>query len=80
MSFQSKLRNAFENVAPYITNLDVISSLIQQLGSDVDSLRACMITLERRMSKADVTLRTDVQILINEIQHVLRLEERMSVT
>jgi hypothetical protein len=70
MSFPEKLRNAFENVAPHITNLDAFSSIIQQLTNDVDSLRACLIILERSMSDMDVTLRTDIQILINEILHV----------
>jgi hypothetical protein len=80
MSFQEKLCNAFENVAPYITNLDVISSLIQQLVNEVKSLRAFMSVLEEKMIDADVTLRTDIQILFDEIQHILRLEERKSVT
>ena len=79
MNFQTKLRNSFENVAPYITNLDTIASLIQLLTNEVDSLRTCMTVLEKKMGSADTTLRTDIQILINEIQHVLRLEERSSV-
>lgn len=79
MIFPAKLRNAFENVAPYITNLDTIALIIQQLISDVDSLRACLIILEKSLGDTDVTLRTDIQILINEILHVLQLEEGVSV-
>jgi hypothetical protein len=80
MNFQANLHNAFENVAPHITNLDAISSLIQQLSKEGSSLRASMILLEEKKNNVDITLRTDIQILINEINHILRVEKRKSIT
>ena len=80
MSFQKNLRNAFENVAPYITNLDTISLLVHQLNEERISLRVSVTKLEMIMKDADITLRTDIQILINELKHFLRIEKRKSDT
>ena len=80
MNFQTEFHNAFEIVTPYITNLDTISSVIQQLSKERHSLHTSVVLFEKKKGNVDITLRTDIHILINEIKHILRVEKRKSIT
>ncbi|UCE09988.1 MAG: hypothetical protein JSW61_13600 [Candidatus Thorarchaeota archaeon] len=65
---------AFENVKAYITNTDAMKSLVQELSSEVNSPNEFLDTLYDRMSSAEITLKTDIRILLNEIERLQRKE------
>ena len=68
------IRTAFDNVASHISNLDIVRSLVNELESENLTIDALIDTLQNKMEEAEVTLRTDIRILINECRH---LESRM---
>ena len=68
----SILRIAFERVAPHISNLDEIKTLVDEIEKSKDSLDSIINILEIRMEEAEVTFRTDIRILINECRHLKR--------
>jgi hypothetical protein len=70
----SVIRTAFDNVASHISNLDTVRSLVDKLESENLTTNAVIDTLQNKMEEAEVTLRTDIRILINECRH---LESRM---
>jgi hypothetical protein len=72
MSSDEILHLAFENIAGHLANLDSIRSLVEELPGHGHSIDEAIQTLERRVEDAEVTLRTDLRILINEIRHVMR--------
>ncbi len=71
----SILRTAFANVASHITNLETVKLLIDEIENKADSLDSILSELESRLEESEVTLRTDIRILINECRH---LESRMT--
>lgn len=71
MTSKSILQLAFDKVAPHITNLDTIRTMIQDISGDVKSAPEIVQLLEERMETAEVTLRTDLRILLNEIRHIM---------
>jgi hypothetical protein len=66
----SILRTAFENVAPHISNLDEIKTLIDDIEEKADSPEMVLRELEAKLDDAEVTLKTDIRILINECRHL----------
>ncbi len=66
----SVLRTAFEKVAPHISNLDEIKALVDEIERKADSQDSIISELEKRLENAEVTLRTDIRILINECRHL----------
>nr|KXH74781.1 MAG: hypothetical protein AM325_12285 [Candidatus Thorarchaeota archaeon SMTZ1-45] len=64
------LRTAFEKVAPHISNLESMKSLVDEVEKSTDSLESILMELESRLEDAEVTLRTDIRILINECRHL----------
>ena len=70
----SVIRTAFENVAAHISNLETVKELVDTLESEDLSLTESITRLEEEIENAEVTLRTDIRILINECRH---LESRM---
>lgn len=71
MTSKSILQLAFDKVAPHITNLDTIRTMIQDISGDVKSAPEIVQLLEECMETAEVTLRTDLRILLNEIRHIM---------
>ena len=69
------LRTAFENVAGHFSNLETMTELVEEIGKDTDSLERIIKVLEKKCENAEVTLRTDIRILINECRH---LQSRMT--
>ena len=63
---------AFEDVAGHIANLDVIQDLVQEMIEENLSISECIDQLEHKMQNAEVTLVTDIRILINKIHHMSR--------
>lgn len=69
------LRTAFENVAGHFSNLDIMKELVGEIEKDTDSIEMTLEVLEKKCENAEVTLRTDIRILINECRH---LQSRMT--
>lgn len=66
----SILQTAFEKVAPHISNLETIKELVVEIEKKTDSLESVLNELESRLEDAEVTLKTDIRILINECRHL----------
>ncbi len=71
---ESVIRTAFDNIASHISNIDSIRSLVDTLESANLPTDEVIDTLQKKIEDAEVTLRTDIRILINECRH---LESRM---
>lgn len=54
----------------------MVQSLVEEIMKQASSPNEAIELLEDRAREADVTLRTDIRILVNEIRHTLR--QRMS--
>ena len=63
---------AFENTASHISNLETVKEWIDELLSEKLPLNECILKLQERSAEQDVTFRTDIRILINEIEHISR--------
>ncbi|MHA2142035.1 MAG: hypothetical protein ACXADC_03065 [Candidatus Thorarchaeota archaeon] len=72
MSADDLILRAFENSAGHMANLDAIRSIVEGLAGQDHSLEDILKSLEREMEEAEVTLRTDLRILINEVRHLVR--------
>lgn len=66
----SILRIAFEKVAPHISNLDAVKTLVDEIEKKTESLESVLNELESKLEDAEVTFRTDIRILINECRHL----------
>ncbi len=65
-------RLAFENIASHLANLSTIRELLDSSIRDAHSLTQLIDQLEMIGRKQlDVTIQTDIRILINEILHIL---------
>lgn len=73
MALVNIIHRAFENVAAHITNLDQIRDIVEDVLSNCNSVTDALQQLETKRGNAEITLQTDIQILINEI---LALERR----
>jgi len=71
MTSKSILQLAFEKVAPHISNLDAIRTLILDISGQGKTTLEIVQLLEGRLETAEVTLRTDLRILLNEIRHIM---------
>jgi len=72
----SVIRTAFDNIASHISNIDTIRTIITQLESENLPIEDVIQTLQKKIEGAEVTLRTDIRILINECRH---LESRKNI-
>jgi hypothetical protein len=71
-TLESVLRLAFDNSAPHIVNLDVVRLLIQQAILKTASVDDAITYIESSFPEAEVTLKTDIRILIAAIRHATR--------
>ncbi|MHA1905824.1 MAG: hypothetical protein ACW98Y_00895 [Candidatus Thorarchaeota archaeon] len=72
MTSRHTLQLAFENVAGHIANLDEMQNLVREMVEAKLSVPECIDQLESKMTDAEVTLVTDIRILINELHHMSR--------
>ena len=72
MSSDDLFLRAFENSAGHMANLDSVKSIVQGITGHGHSIDDIIQILEHEIEKAEVTLRTDLRILINETQHLVR--------
>ena len=71
------LRQSFENIGAYINHLDEIRDIIRRVETTADSTSRVLELLESELLNAEITLRTDIRILINEFKHLS--EERRHI-
>lgn len=64
------LRTAFENVIAHISNVDEVGELVNDLEKRDEPVDRSIHVLEKMAEDAEVTLRTDIRILINECRHL----------
>ena len=74
MSHEKLVHLAFENIAAHIANLEALRNLVESLLSRVNSIQEFIEELNSWMESAEVTMRTDIRILFNEIQRIKRKE------
>jgi hypothetical protein len=67
----SILKTAFDNTAMHISNLDSIRQLIEELENLNKPIDYIISVLEMKSEDTEVTLRTDIRILINECRHLM---------
>ncbi|MDF1537731.1 MAG: hypothetical protein P1Q69_02375 [Candidatus Thorarchaeota archaeon] len=72
MNVGTILQLSFENVAGHISNLDIVRTLIDDVSEECSSIQEAVTMLETKIDDAEVTLVTDIRILINEIRHRTR--------
>lgn len=72
MNIGSELKLAFQNVAPHIVNLELLQSIIQETANAAESIEDVIGILEGRMEGQEVTAKTDIRILINEVMHLMK--------
>ena len=77
LDFKELLRQSFENVGAYINHLDEIRDTIRRVESTADSTDRVLELLESELLNAEIILRTDIRILINEFKHLS--EERRHI-
>ena len=70
MTSKSIIQLAFDEIASHITNLEEIRILIQDISGQEKTTLEIVQLLEMRLETAEVTLRTDLRILLNEIRHI----------
>lgn len=68
----SVLKTAFENIATHISNIDSVRELIEELENQEKPIEFIITVLEKKSQEAEVTLKTDIRILINECRHLMR--------
>ena len=71
---ESVIRTAFDNIATHISNIDAIRTIVSEIESENLPIDIVIESLQKKVEDAEVTLRTDIRILINECRH---LESRM---
>ena len=64
------LRQSFENIGAYINHLDEIRDIIGKVESTADSNGRVLELLESELLNAEIILRTDIRIFINEFKHL----------
>ncbi|MGY5871714.1 MAG: hypothetical protein RTV72_05690 [Candidatus Thorarchaeota archaeon] len=72
---ESVIRTAFDNIASHISNIDAMRAIVSEMESEDLLIDAVIESLQKKLEDAEVTLRTDIRILINECRH---LESRKS--
>ena len=69
MKSKSILQLAFDNVASHISNLDTMKDLLLKIKEQNVSIDEVLLLLENQLDSSEVTFRTDIRILLNEIRH-----------
>ncbi len=75
MNLESFIQLAFGNIASHIANLETLRVLIQELGTETESIEQFIQAILSKMETAEVTLRTDIRILVNEVRRLVMKKE-----
>lgn len=66
----SIIQAAFDNIATHISNIDAIRAIVNEMESKDLTIDLVIESLQKKVEDAEVTLRTDIRILINECRHL----------
>ena len=69
MNLELILLQVLRYVAGHMANIDTMRGIIEEVVQETTSLEEVLHSLTARLKTADVTLQTDIHILINEIKH-----------
>ena len=72
---ESVIRTSFDNIATHISNIDAIRTIVSEIESENLPIDIVIESLQKKVEDVEVTLRTDIRILINECRH---LKSRMN--
>ncbi len=72
MSSIEVLRQSFEQVAGHLANLELVRLILAEITEKSESIEDIIQMLEDKMNDSEITLRTDIRILVNEIRHMAR--------
>jgi hypothetical protein len=70
MDLELFLQQAFRHVAGYMTNINSVKTIIEEIVEEATSVEETITLLTARLKTVDVTVQTDIQILINEVKHL----------
>jgi hypothetical protein len=72
MKAQEVLHLSFEHVAGHFANLEQVQMIVGEILGGKGSIEDIIQKIEGMMHDAEVTLKTDLRILVNEIRHQIR--------
>ena len=72
MKTEDILRLSFESVAGHFANLQEVQKIMESISGEKGSIEDIIQKIEERMQDVEVTLKTDLRILVNEIRHQVR--------
>ena len=75
MNLESIIQLAFGNIAAHIANLETLRFLIQELDAETEPIEQFIQAILSKMETAEVTLRTDIRILVNEVRRLVMKKE-----
>lgn len=76
MNHEHLIQRAFENIAAHVSNLELLRTLIQEIVSETNSADEFVTVINERAPTLEVTLRTDIRILNNEILSLMKRTRR----
>jgi hypothetical protein len=65
------LQLAYENVVFHVSNIERVQIILDKLKCDSLSIDECLSELSKISKDGDITFRTDIKILLNEIRHLV---------
>ncbi len=66
------LREAFENVAPYLSDIDKIREFVKE--NEEKDINEVIKDIEERIEMEKGTSKTDFKILLNELRKIINME------
>ncbi len=66
------LREAFENVAPYLSDIEKIREYVKK--NEKRDVNEVIEDIEKRLKVEKGTLKTDFKILLNELRKIINME------
>ncbi len=66
---------SFENCVPHLANLDEVREIVSSLLHRFKTIDEVVFQLQDMLETLELTLRTDIRILINEIFHNMRMRK-----
>jgi hypothetical protein len=67
----SIIRVAFQRVAPHASNIQRLREITEVIAGNSEAPEEIVARLRSIMVHEDITVRTDIRILINEIRHIV---------
>lgn len=72
MKAEETLHSSFQCVAGHFANLQEVQRIVDRISAEKGSIEDIIQKIEGMMQDVEVTLKTDLRILLNEIRHQIR--------